>query len=71
MVDDAHEIIAAIETTTGAVDEGARLLALIEAHEDSTGQAVRTAIADAHHVEKTILRLCSKHDLIGQQPVEI
>ncbi len=60
MVDDAHEIIAAIETTTGAVDEGARLLALIEAHEDSTGQAVRTAIADARYGSLSNLVECQK-----------
>jgi hypothetical protein len=36
-----------VETTTGAVDEGSRLQSLIEAHEDSTGQSVRIAIADA------------------------
>jgi transposase len=47
VVDDAHEIITAVETTTGAVDEGVRLLALIEAHEDITDQAVGTVIADA------------------------
>ena len=60
VVDDAHEIITAIETTTGAVDEGARLLALIEAHEDSTGQAVRTAIADARYGSLSNLVECQK-----------
>jgi hypothetical protein len=40
VVDDAHEMITAIETTGGTVDAGAHLLALIEAHEDiSQGQA--------------------------------
>jgi hypothetical protein len=32
VVDDAHEIITAVETTTGAVDEGQRMLELIQAH---------------------------------------
>jgi transposase len=49
VVDDAHEIITAVEATTGAVDEGARLLALIEAHEDTTDQVVGTVIADARY----------------------
>src|SRR6516162_1182122 len=47
VVDDAHEIITAVETTTGAVDEGHRLLALIQAHEDVTQQEVETVIADS------------------------
>jgi Transposase DDE domain len=49
VVDDAHEIITAVETTTGAIDEGARLLALVEAHEDITDQAVGTVIADSRY----------------------
>jgi hypothetical protein len=49
VVDDAHEIITAVETTTAAIDEGARLLALIEAHEDITDQAVGTVIADSRY----------------------
>ena len=35
--------------TTGAVDEASQLLSLIEAHEDSTDQAVGTVIADARY----------------------
>jgi len=49
VVDDAHEIITAVETTTGAVDEGHRLLALIQAHEDVTQQEVETVIADSRY----------------------
>jgi len=48
-VDDAHEIITAIETTTGAVDEGQRLVDLIQAHEDVTQALVQTVIADARY----------------------
>jgi Transposase DDE domain len=60
VVDDAHEIITAVETTTGAVDEGARLLALIEAHEDITDQAVRTALADSRYGSVANLVECQK-----------
>ena len=60
VVDDAHEIITAVETTTGAVDEGARLLALIEAHEDISGQAVGTVIADARYGSVNNLLECQK-----------
>ena len=36
VVDDGYEIITAVETTTGAVDEASQFLDLIEAHEDTT-----------------------------------
>jgi transposase len=59
-VDDAHEIITAVETTTGAVDEASQLLGLIEAHEDTTDQAVRTVIADARYGSVSNLISCQK-----------
>ena len=60
VVDDAHEIITAVETTTGAVDEASQLLGLIEAHEDTTDQAVRTVIADARYGNVSNLIGCQK-----------
>jgi transposase len=60
VVDDAHEIITAVETTTGTVDEGARLIALIEAHEDITDLAVGTVIADARYGSVNNLLECQK-----------
>jgi hypothetical protein len=63
VVDDAHEIITAVETTTGAIDEAARLVSLLEAHEDITGQAAQTVIADA--------RYGSVHNLIACQKARI
>jgi IS5 family transposase len=60
VVDEAHEIITALETTTGAVDEGARLLSLIEAHEDITEQTVRTVIADSRYGSVGNLIECQK-----------
>jgi transposase len=59
-VDDAHEIITAVETTTGAVDEAARLLSLMEAHEDITGQGAQTVIADARYGSVHNLIACQK-----------
>ena len=59
-VDDANEIITAVETTTGAVDEASQLLGLIEAHEDTTEQAVRTVIADARYGSVSNLISCQK-----------
>jgi IS5 family transposase len=49
VVDDAYEIITAVETTTGAVDEGQRLLDLIQVHADVTQQEVETVIADSRY----------------------
>ena len=60
VVDDAHEVITAVETTTGAVDEATQLLGLIEAHEDTTDQAVRTVIADARYGSVSNLIGCQK-----------
>jgi transposase len=59
-VDDAHEVITAVETTSGAVDEATQLLGLIAAHQDSTGQAVRTVIADARYGNLSNLIGCQK-----------
>lgn len=60
VVDDAHEIITAVETTTGAVDEASQLQGLIEAHEDTTGQAAETVIADARYGSVSNLIGCQK-----------
>ena len=59
VVDDQSGVITAVETTTGAVDEGHRLLGLIEAHEDATCQAVKVVVADS--------RYGSSHNLISCQ----
>ena len=59
-VDDAHEVITAVETTTGAVDEATQLLGLIEAHQDTTGHTVRTVIADARYGNVSNLIGCQK-----------
>jgi hypothetical protein len=59
-VDDAHEIITAVETTTGAVDEASQLLGLIEAHQDFTGQEAQTVIADARYGNVSNLISCQK-----------
>ena len=59
-VDDAHEVITAVETTSGAVDEATQLLRLIEAHQATTGQAVGTVIADARYGNVSNLIGCQK-----------
>ena len=60
VVDDAHEVITAVETTTGAVDEASQLQGLVEAHEDITGQGAQTVIADARYGSVSNLIECQK-----------
>jgi hypothetical protein len=64
VVDDAHVTIPAIETARGAVDEGAHLLALIEAHEDITEQAVEMVIADSRYGSVGNLIECQKSGFV-------
>jgi transposase len=63
VVDDAGEIITALETTTGAVDEGHRLLDLIRSHEEVTGTGVGTVIADARYGTTSNLIGCQKRGI--------
>jgi Transposase DDE domain len=60
VVDDANEVITAVETTTGTVDEATQLLGLIGAHQLTTGQAVGTVIADARYGSVSNLIGCQK-----------
>lgn len=46
-VDPLCEIITAVEVTPGAVNEAHRMTRLIEAHEETTGCAVATVVADS------------------------
>src|SRR5258708_20114724 len=54
VVDDAHEVITAVETTTAAVDEASQFHGLIEAHEDTTGHGAQTVIADAPYTSPSL-----------------
>jgi transposase len=46
VVDDAHGVITAVETTPGAVPENKKLRDLIDQHEANTSIAVRTVVGD-------------------------
>ncbi|TAN39147.1 MAG: transposase [Verrucomicrobia bacterium] len=46
VVDDAHGVITAVETTPGAVAENHRLLPLVAQHERNTATAAATVVAD-------------------------
>ena len=46
VVDDAHGVITAVETTPGSIAENKKLLELIEQHEANTDTQVQIAVAD-------------------------
>jgi transposase len=49
VVDDAHGVITAQRTTGGSVAEDGQLLGLVEEHEQNTGRALETVIADSQY----------------------
>jgi transposase len=48
-VDEAHEVITAVEATTGIVDDGAKLADLIDAHKANTDMEATTVVADSKY----------------------
>jgi transposase len=49
VLDDRAGVITALQSTTGIVDDGAPLDALVKQHEQRTGQSARTIVADAKY----------------------
>jgi transposase len=62
-VDDAHGVITATLTTTGRVDEGQQLPALIEQHQQHTATTVRTAVADSKYGTVENFRHCQQRGI--------
>jgi len=48
-VEDKSGVVTAVETTPGHVDEGKRMMALVEQHQQTTGQSAETVIADCKY----------------------
>jgi transposase len=48
-VEDKSGVVTAVETTSGSVDEGKRMMALVEQHRQTTGQGASTVIADCKY----------------------
>lgn len=48
-IDDAHGVITAVTTTTGSVDDAARLAELRQQHEANTGSQVEVIVADSKY----------------------
>lgn len=48
-VEDKSGVVTAVETTPGNIDEGQRMMALVEQHQQNTGQSTTTVIADCKY----------------------
>ncbi len=62
-VDDQCGVITAVETTSGDVEENARLMALIAASEQNTGAKVEVAVADAQYGTTDNFRECGERGI--------
>lgn len=60
VVDDAQGVITAVETTPGSIAENKKLVEMVQQHEQNTGNAVQTVVAD--HKYGTI-----ENYVVGQQ----
>lgn len=68
-VDGCREGITAVEVTTGAVDEGKRMLPLIEAHEANTRAIVDNVVADSKYGSKENFLVCHDQGISAHMPV--
>lgn len=65
VVDDLCGVITAVETTAGDVEENARLMALVDQHEQNTSCAVETVVADKQYGTVENFRACRQRGLIS------
>jgi len=63
VVDDAHGVITAIETTSGDVEENRKLTDLIDQHEENTGARVETVVADCQYGTADNFRKCHQRGI--------
>lgn len=62
-VDNAHGVITALETTPGDVEENAKLIDLVDQHQDNTGLRVDTVVADRQYGTTDNFRKCGQRGL--------
>lgn len=62
-VDNKHGVITATETTAGDVEENARLMDLVEQHENNTGDKVETVVADRQYGTADNFRACNNRGI--------
>ncbi len=68
-VDSLCEVITAVEVTAGAVDEGHKMLPLIEINEANTGIKVDTVVADSKYGTKENFLICNDKGINGHMSV--
>ncbi len=64
VVDDAHGVITAVETTPGSIAENKKLLDLIDQHEANTAIAAETVVADQKYGTNENYVACQQRGLI-------
>ena len=63
VVDDARGVITATETTSGDVEENAKLISLVDQHEQNTGEVVETVVADSQYGTVDNFRSCHERGI--------
>ena len=63
VVDDKHGVITAIETTPGDVGENAKLIDLVDQHEENTEETVGTVVADTQYGTVENFRNCNQRGI--------
>ena len=64
VIDDAHGVVTALETTSGSMAENKRLLPLIEQHQSNTSLVVRIAVADHKYGTVENFVACQQRDIV-------
>lgn len=63
VIDDAHGVITATETTPGDTEENAMLMELVDQHEATTGTQVGTIVADTQYGTVDNFRACHERGI--------
>ncbi len=67
-VDEKEEVITSTEVTAGSVDDGEKLGAVIESHEDNTGASVEVVVGDSKYGTKENYLLCAERGIRAHLP---
>ena len=67
-VDVFHEIITAVEVTSGAINEGHKMASLIDRHEVTTDAQIQTVVADSQYGTKENFLLCYDKGIAAHMP---
>jgi hypothetical protein len=64
VVDDAHGVITAVETTPGSVAENQRLLPLMDQHQQNSGEPAQTVVADHKYGTASNFVACQQRGVV-------